>query len=75
MIVNPLNLFAWALVAALTAILLAAAFYDWIVFRRRKKKTKAIYRCTHCRAIYEERRRTPLARCPKCGHPNEPSGE
>lgn len=61
-----------------TALLLltlfaASIFYDFTVFRRRRKnRNKAVYRCAECRHIYTEFRRTPLARCPKCGKQNEP---
>lgn len=72
MTVNPIHLLAWATVIALLFVFAAATFYDLTVFRRRRKKKKAIYRCAACRCIYEEAHRTPLARCPQCGQPNEP---
>ncbi len=63
------------LVVALIALLAAAAFYDFITFRRRRSTRETVYRCDACRHIYTESHRTPLARCPKCGKRNEPVRE
>lgn len=57
---------------ALIALLLAAAYYDWMAFRRRRSPREAVYRCASCRRIYTAPHRTPLARCPGCGAQNEP---
>lgn len=74
--IDPLNLFTLPLALALAALFAAAAFYDIITFRRRKKTgVQAVYRCNTCRHIYTVLRRTPLARCPKCGKQNEPIRE
>lgn len=74
--VDPLNLMVIPLALALTAILAAAAAYDFITFRRRKNNgSKTIYRCDACRHIYTVPCRTPLARCPKCGKQNAPVRE
>ena len=71
--VDPLNLFVIPLTLALVALFAAAAAYDLILFRRRRKNDRqAVYRCKACRHIYTAPRRTPLARCPKCGKQNEP---
>lgn len=54
-------------------LLLAAAIYDIVTFRRRRKhRDKIIYRCSACGRIYALVQRKPLARCPGCRHPNEP---
>ncbi|NOU36612.1 MAG: hypothetical protein HOO88_07565 [Kiritimatiellaceae bacterium] len=74
--VEPLNLFVIQLALALTALFAAAAVYDFVTFRRRRKNSgEAIYRCDTCRHIYIAPSRTPLARCPKCGKQNEPVKE
>jgi rubrerythrin len=72
--VDPLSLFVLPLTLALAAVFAAAAAYDFIIFRRRRRKNgnEAVYRCNACRHIYTVSCRTPLARCPKCGHQNEP---
>jgi rubrerythrin len=71
--VDPLNLFVIPLTLALVALFAAAAAYDLILFRRRRKNGRqAVYRCEACRHIYTVPRRMPLARCPKCGKQNEP---
>jgi rRNA maturation endonuclease Nob1 len=67
--------FASPVIVALIALLAAAAFYDFILFRRRPAAREAVYRCDSCRHIYTESHRTPLARCPKCGQQNEPVRE
>jgi rubrerythrin len=70
---DPLNLLVIQLALALAALFAAAAFYDFVSFRRRgKNSTKAVYRCDACRHIYTAPGRVPLARCPKCGKQNEP---
>ena len=74
--VDPLSLFTIPLTLALAALFAAAAAYDIITFRRRRKNgSQAVYRCDACRHIYTVPRRTPLARCPKCGKQNEPVRE
>ena len=73
--VNPLHLLVAALGFALAFIIIASAFYDFRIFRRRKSARKSLYRCADCRKIYEESHRTPLARCPICGKQNEPVRE
>jgi len=71
--VEPLSLFTVPLSLSLFALFAAAAAYDFIVFRRRRKNgDKAVYRCVNCRHIYTAPRRTPLARCPQCEQQNEP---
>ena len=75
MLVDPLSLIVIPLVLALSLLFALAAAYDLIVSRRRKSKDESVYRCRDCRHIYTELRRTPLARCPKCGQPNEPIRE
>lgn len=70
--VDPLSLIVVPLSLALGLLLALAAAYDLTVFRRRKSKDESVYRCRGCRLIYTEFRRTPLARCPKCGQQNEP---
>jgi rubrerythrin len=73
MTVDPLNLLVIQLALALIALFAAAAVYDFVTFRRRRKNSgEAIYRCDACRHIYIAPGRTPLARCPKCGKQNEP---
>ncbi len=69
---DPLNLIVVPLALALGLLIALAATYDLTVFRRRKSKDESVYRCRDCRLIYTELRRTPLARCPKCGQQNEP---
>lgn len=70
---DPLSLLVLPLVLALAALFVAAAAYDFIIFRRRRKNgNETVYRCDACRHIYTAPRRTPLARCPKCGKQNEP---
>ena len=72
--IDPLSLFALPLALALIALFAAAAVYDFITFRRRRKNgTPVVYRCDACRHIYTVPHRTPLARCPKCGKQNEPA--
>lgn len=74
--IDLLNLFTLPLILALAVLFTVAAFYDFITFRRRKKTgAQAVYRCDACRHIYTVLRRTPLARCPKCGKQNEPIRE
>ena len=73
--VDPLNLIVIPLAIAMGLLFALAATYDCILFRRRKSKDESVYRCRNCRHIYTELRRTPLARCPKCGQPNEPVRE
>jgi rRNA maturation endonuclease Nob1 len=74
--VEPLSLFTLPLVLSLVALFAAAAVYDFITFRRRRKnENKAVYRCDGCRHIYTALSRTPLARCPQCGKQNEPVRE
>ncbi len=73
--VDPLSLFVLPLMIALAALFAAAAAYDFIIFRRRKNRNKAVYRCDACRHIYTVLHRTPLARCPQCGKQNEPVRE
>ena len=74
--IDTLNLFALPLILALVALFAAAATYDFVIFRRRRKNhTKAVYRCANCRHIYTVLRRTPLARCPRCEQQNEPVRE
>ena len=70
--IDPLTLIAAPLILCLGILLALAAAYDFTLFRRRKNGAESIYRCHDCRHIYTERHRTPLARCPKCGQPNEP---
>ncbi|MDD3275898.1 MAG: hypothetical protein PHP93_02490 [Kiritimatiellales bacterium] len=71
--INLLNLFVLPMTLLLAALFAAAVFYDITVFyRRRKNRNRAVYRCKECRHIYTEFRRTPLARCPRCGKQNEP---
>jgi hypothetical protein len=71
--VDPLSLFSLPLILALTALFAITVFYDVTVSRRRRaNRKKAVYRCENCRRIYTAPRRTPLARCPQCGHNNEP---
>lgn len=72
MTLAPVHLLVFPLVLSLAALFIAAALYDVVVFRNRKKRNKAVYRCTACRHIYEEKHRIPLARCPKCGQANGP---
>lgn len=73
---DPLSLFAIPLTLTLAALFAAAAAYDFIVFRRRRKNgNEVVYRCDACRHIYTVPLRTPLARCPKCGQQNEPVKE
>lgn len=73
---DPLSLFVLPLALALVALFVAAAAYDFIVFRRRRQnENETVYRCDACRHIYTVPRRTPLARCPKCGKQNEPVRE
>ncbi len=71
--VDPLSLIVVPLTLALGLLLLLAAAYDVVVFRRRKSKDESVYRCGSCRHIYTELHRTPLARCPKCEQQNEPT--
>jgi rRNA maturation endonuclease Nob1 len=74
--VDPLHLIALPLILSLVALFAAAAAYDFMIFRRRRKNgNKAVYRCENCRHIYTVPLRTPLARCPKCGQQNEPVRE
>ncbi len=73
MFVDPISLIMAPLALALGVLLALAAAYDVVVFRRRKSKDESVYRCGSCRHIYTELHRTPLARCPKCGHQNEPA--
>lgn len=74
--VDVLSLFTMPLALALVAIFAAAAFYDFVVFRRRRRSGHpVVYRCDSCRHIYTVPHRTPLARCPKCGKQNEPVRE
>lgn len=76
MSVDPVNLLAVTLAFLLAALLAAAVFYDFTVFRRRKNnRSKAVYRCETCRHIYTVPRRFPLARCPQCGRQNGPVKE
>lgn len=71
--VEPLSFFVIPLTLSLTAIFAAAAVYDFIIYRRRRRNSsKAVYRCDACRHIYTVLHRTPLAQCPKCGKQNEP---
>jgi len=70
---DPLSLIVVPLALALGLLLVLGTAYDIVVFRRRKSKDESVYRCSACRHIYTELHRTPLARCPKCGQPNEPS--
>jgi hypothetical protein len=71
--VDPLSLFTIPLTLALAALFAAAAAYDLIIFRRRRKNgSQAVCRCEACRHIYTVPRRTPLAPCPKCRKQNEP---
>jgi len=71
--VEPFSFLVLPLTFSLTAIFAAAAVYDFIIYRRRRKNSsKAVYRCDTCRHIYTSPGRTPLARCPKCGKQNEP---
>ena len=71
--VDPLNLFTIPLTLALSALFAIAAFYDFTVFRRRRKTgNQAVYRCETCRNIYTSLLRTPLAPCSKCGRQNAP---
>lgn len=71
--IDPLSLFTIPLTLALAALFAGAMAYDFLVFRRRRKNgNQAVYRCDACRHIYTVPRRTPLARCPKCGKQNEP---
>ena len=70
--VDPLILITVPLLLCLGILLALATAYDVALFRRRKNKDESIYRCRDCRHIYTERHRTPLARCPQCGRPNEP---
>jgi hypothetical protein len=73
---HPLHLIIWSVTAALGALFAAAAVYDFIVFRRRRRNGwHAVYRCDECRCIYTAPRRTPLARCPQCGRLNPPVRE
>lgn len=61
------------LAVLLGLLLLAAAIYDIVTFRRRRKhRDKIIYRCAACGRIYALVQRKPLARCPGCNRPNEP---
>jgi rRNA maturation endonuclease Nob1 len=74
--IHPLNLLTIPLALTLIALFAAAAVYDFITFRRRRKSaTPVVYRCDACRHIYTVPHRTPLARCPKCGSQNEPVRE
>lgn len=73
--INPLHLFTTPLAITLAALFFVAALYDFLIFRRRKKGNKAACRCDVCHHIYSVPRRTPLARCPKCGKLNEPVRE
>jgi rubrerythrin len=74
--IDPINLFALPLILLFAALFSAAAAYDIVIFRRRRKNhTKAVYRCANCRHIYTVLRRTPLARCPRCEQQNEPVRE
>jgi rRNA maturation endonuclease Nob1 len=71
--IDPSWLFTLPLALTLIALFAAAAVYDFITFRRRRKNgNTAVYRCDNCRHIYIVPQRTPLARCPKCGRQNEP---
>ncbi len=70
---DPISLIVAPLALALGILLALATTYDIVVFRRRKSKDESVYRCARCRHIYTEHRRTPLARCPKCEHQNEPT--
>lgn len=70
--VEPLSVLVLPMILALTALFAAAAVYDIRVFRRRKDRNKAVYRCEECRHIYTGLHLTPLARCTKCGRLNEP---
>lgn len=70
--IDPLYLLTVPSAIAIAALLIAAIFYDLTVFRRRKNKNRAIYRCKKCRHIYTTWTRTPLAKCPQCGTQNEP---
>lgn len=73
---DPVSLFTLPLALSLLLLFAAAAFYDFTTFRRRRKNgNKAVYRCEACRHIYTVLRRTPIARCPKCGQQNEPVRE
>lgn len=73
---DPATLIVLPLGMALGLLLLAAAIYDLLTFRRRRRhRDKVIYRCASCRRIYAEVHRTPLARCPACGQQNEPVPE
>jgi hypothetical protein len=74
---DPVSLLFLPLVLALAALFAAAFTYDFILFRRRRRNNgnKAVYRCDVCRHIYTVPRRTPLARCPRCGRPNKPVRE
>ncbi len=69
---DPLSLIVVPLALAMGLLLALAAAYDLILFRRRKSKDESVYRCSDCRLVYTELRRTPLARCPQCGQQNEP---
>lgn len=69
---DPLQLFTTPLALLLAALFIAAFLYDFFIFRRRKKGSKTVCRCDDCRHIYAVPRRTPIARCPKCGKLNEP---
>ncbi|HNX53585.1 MAG TPA: hypothetical protein PLD51_06225 [Pontiellaceae bacterium] len=74
--VDPVSLFTLPLALSLILLFAAAAAYDLITFRRRRKNgNKAVYRCAACRHIYTAPHRTPLARCSKCGQQNEPVRE
>ena len=74
--VDPVNLLAFTLAFLLAVLLAATVFYDFTVFRRRKKnRSKSVYRCDFCRHIYTVPRRVPLARCPQCGRQNGPVRE
>jgi hypothetical protein len=61
--IHPLNLLTIPLALTLIALFAAAAVYDFITFRRRRKSaTPVVYRCDACRHIYTVPHRLPAVR-------------
>lgn len=72
MIRVPLTEIVFLYLFVFVGILLAA----WLLHeRRRRERTRRALqfrlRCAICGLEFEDREATPLARCPRCGQPNE----
>lgn len=57
----------------IVAIFLLSVFYSARrrLRVRRARTTPFIFRCSVCGHVYFDRRKVPMAECPKCGNMNE----